>query len=115
MISIILFFEDLFLEVFGQFEDALEVGGFVKAQVVIFEKGTVCVSAEVAVKSCEDGFAHAAPAIRVDVTESPGDAAAIAVVGKSVGHKGSGGDGGDLEQGFHFEMDAVGRVLYLCR
>ena len=100
------------MEVFGQFEDALEVGGFVKAQVVIFEEGTVCVAAEVAVESGEDGFAHAASAVRVDVAESPGDAAAVAVVGKRVGYKGSGRDRGYLEQGFHFEMDAIWRVLY---
>ena len=111
-ISAVLFFEDLLLEVFGQFEDALEVGGFVKSQVVIFEEGTVYVAAEVAVESGEDGFAHAAPAVRVDVAQSPGDAASVAVVGKSVGHKGTGCDGGHLEQGFHFEMDAIRRVLH---
>ena len=100
------------MEVFGQFEDALEVGGFVKSQVVVFEEGTVCVAAEVAVESGEDGFAHAASAVRVDVAQSPGDAASVAVVGKSVGHKGAGCDGGYLEQGFHFEMEAIWGVLH---
>ena len=108
----ILFSKNLLLEVFGQFEDALEVGGFVKAQVVVFEEGTVCVTTEVAVESGEDGFAHAASAVRVDVTESPGDAASVAVVGKCVGYKGSRCNRGYLEQGFHFEMEAVWRVLH---
>ena len=63
---------------------------FVKAQVVVFEEGTVCVAAEVAVKSGEDGFAHAASAIRIDVAQPPCDTAAVAVIGKCVGHKGSG-------------------------
>ena len=82
----------------GQDQYALEVGVLVEAQIVALEVRDVTIAAQIAIEAHQDRVVHRTAAVRVDVAQSPGYPAAVAVVGKGIGNERTRCDRRNLEQ-----------------
>ena len=77
----------------------------------MLEVGPVDVAAQIAIEARENRVVHRTASVGIDVTEAPGQAPAIAAVGKRVGHERPRRDGRHLDARRDAEVYAVGGVL----